>query len=1764
MDNGDETEIDGATSSTYMPVAEDGGKSLRVVVSFSDNDEFAEGPLTSAPALVNRPAEGAPLISTMGLGAQIFAESMTVGGTGRLGYSDAEYGVLITSFNADSVTYNLGELRWDGNDPGILTFGLDKELPGSFVLTAGTATFSSAAAFRNADDGNEIYRWNTSGDISWMNGDTVPVALNRTAPPVVGQTLPVDLSGISDADGLTTLSYSFQWVRVDGEDETDIPGAMSQTYTPVAADAGKALKVKVSFSDDQGFAEEVVSDATPLVNSPAMGAPAIQAGTGLLTTSLTVGADGTLLGYSTTQGSLGANTFTLGGDHYTISKLQWDGTAQGNLLFTLAKEIPQSFVLQTGDAVFHSDDATPISGTNFHTYSWSTGGALTWADLDTVAITLTVPGQETPQVGRRFFVDLSNITDANGLTDTSYTYQWVRDDNGDETVIDGEAASTYAAVAEDAGKSIKVRVSFSDDDSFDEQRTSAPARINGPAEGAPAIFSGDEFWTATLTVQQALGGFGYTDGFGGSLSPNTFTLGGITYTVDTILWDGLNGLLRFDLDKPLPDAVVLTAGNWAFSPGDATKSTPGLRHRFEWAAAGRIPWSIGDTAPVALIALADGPAVGTTSYVNLSGISDANGFFDASYTYQWVLVEGMTETDIASATSGTHTPVAADTGKALKVKVSLTDDHGYAEGPLVSAASALVNSPVMGLPEITGTPGLGNTLTADTSNVSDANGPATLTFSYQWVRITGGVEADITGAISSTYTLVAADVGASIALKVRVSFTDSDSFAEVVESEPISTNALPTGQPTLTLGETEVWNPTLTVGVSGLAQGYNAGINAAGSVTTDMFTVDGATYTVNRLSLTISTIGFIVDKELPHPFTLTLDSLTLSSADAPTQWYKEGFGYFWSVTGLSWSNDDSVAVSLKVSERPRLVVGETLQADTSSIDDADGISGAPFDYQWVQVVGMTETAITGATNDSYTLVAADTGKSIKLRVSFTDDGGTAEQVESELLQPNTAATGAPTLGGTAQVGEALTVNATGITDADGVPTETRAFAFQWFWSDGIIEIKVPSATAPAYHPTSVDAGKNAKAHVWFRDGEGYWEGPLTSAASGLLQNDTSVRLLWRGRLVVGGSETGARGFGIWDGDPLRDDKFRRAGKISLIDAVTLDPGAGVGGKDIIKLSVSLPTVDTGVREHWRLLIDDHELSLADGVLSLVGARTIAQEVTITWEIDPATSPDWQIGQHVALALKSLNQAPTSKPTLTGNVEPNQTLTVDASSIVDPNGLSAARFGYQWVRVLGETETNIPGATATTYVVPAAHADQSFKARVSYTDDDGFAETIETRLAGPNVGPIGAPTISGAVAANETLTADISDIRDDNGLENVTFSYQWILVVDTTETEISGANTASYTIPAADASKSFKVRVSYTDNGGGSEQIESQTIAPQSAATGLPSVAGTPQVGLALTADISAIADANGLPTDPTAYSYQWVLVDNNVDSDISWAIGPAYHPSSAEVGKAFKVKVSFTDRHGYSEGPITSAASNVVQADSAEKILWRATMKAGSGGIDYFGYEEEAENYPGGTLSQKTFDRGSTTYTINVWELTEHIGSDSDRVRLGLRAAQGSIMGTAWSLFVDGFELTLADGVKTEFSFGAHVIHAVSWEIPQALIPDWQVGRQVALALRATNMPPSSNPSVTGSVSAGTTLTVDPGSIDDPNGVASASFSYQWKRRDCSASTDDGDIASATRLLLHRRRHRPDLYAQRHQSATTTTTASPSRSRSTPSTSRPP
>ena len=108
---------------------------------------------------------------------------------------------------------------------------------------------------------------------------TAPVANANDAPagsltisdstPTEGETLTL-LNSITDADGLTTALFTYQWQQsLDGTTWSDIPDAVGTTFVPGNAQGNQMLRVVATYLDDQGTLETFAGTATaPVENLP--------------------------------------------------------------------------------------------------------------------------------------------------------------------------------------------------------------------------------------------------------------------------------------------------------------------------------------------------------------------------------------------------------------------------------------------------------------------------------------------------------------------------------------------------------------------------------------------------------------------------------------------------------------------------------------------------------------------------------------------------------------------------------------------------------------------------------------------------------------------------------------------------------------------------------------------------------------------------------------------------------------------------------------------------------------------------------------------------------------------------------------------------------------------------------------------------------------------------------------------------------------------------------------------------------------------------------------------------------------------------------------------------------------------------------------------------------------------------------------------------------------------------------------------------------
>ncbi|WP_419858624.1 SwmB domain-containing protein [Candidatus Palauibacter irciniicola] len=212
-----------------------------------------------------------------------------------------------------------------------------------------------------------------------------------TGFPQVGQTLTAGTSGIADTDGLTSVSYSYQWIRTDSGTDTDIASATNSTYELTQADSAKTVKVKVTFQDDIGHDETLTSAASGTVQAAAPACDTGNAWCGTLTVAQ--GTGGTNMrsrGYcngisarcNTAYGNLDDTDFDLGGTTFVVKSVRWGGpsSSQVRLHLTLDQDFPSTSLstlkLKVNGHEFALSDAAQLPAAVSNNYRWDSNATI--------------------------------------------------------------------------------------------------------------------------------------------------------------------------------------------------------------------------------------------------------------------------------------------------------------------------------------------------------------------------------------------------------------------------------------------------------------------------------------------------------------------------------------------------------------------------------------------------------------------------------------------------------------------------------------------------------------------------------------------------------------------------------------------------------------------------------------------------------------------------------------------------------------------------------------------------------------------------------------------------------------------------------------------------------------------------------------------------------------------------------------------------------------------------------------------------------------------------------------------------------------------------------------------------------------------------------------------------------------------------------------------------------------------------------------------
>jgi hypothetical protein len=183
-----------------------------------------------------------------------------------------------------------------------------------------------------------------------------------------------------------------------------------------------------------------------------------------------------------------------------------------------------------------------------------------------------------------------------------------------------------------------------------------------------------------------------------------------------------------------------------------------------------------------------------------------------------------------------------------------------------------------------------------------------------------------------------------------------------------------------------------------------------------------------------------------------------------------------------------------------------------------------------------------------------------------------------------------------------------------------------------------------------------------------------------------------------------------------------------------------------------------------------------------------------------------------------------------------------------------------------------------------------------------------------------PWTSGTARDGSTLTA-----HNGRWTNNPTsFAYQWLRCggAGANCAAISGATSRQYTLGTGDVGHTLRVQVTATNAAGSgtaqsnaSHVVASVGSAPKN--TAAPSIAGNPQEGQTLTANV-------GRWTGASSYGYQWQRCDANGAgcAAIAGATGQTYNLTGADVAHTLRVQV--TARNGIGASSVTSGQTALV------------------------------------------------------------------------------------------------------------------------------------------------------------------------------------------------------------------------------------------------
>ena len=504
-----------------------------------------------------------------------------------------------------------------------------------------------------------------------------------------------------------SLTFSYQWSQCTSSC-SPIAGANSQTYVLKPTDVGTQIQVAVTASAGAGATTVTSSQTVPVqplnTGPPSITLPTVQ-GDGQTFTAVTGAWDGaTGLTFTYQWKRCTAN----GGSCSPIS------LATGSSYTAGAADVGHALRLAVSASKNGSAATTSADSTQTNALApLSTGvPALSGAPQDTATITADSPA-----------------SDWDGVSGLTQTYQFSRCDSTGvncNTVVQTGSSNTYVLKPGDIGSTIRVIASASIATSATVSSLASPATsIITPlllANGAPAAPTGAAQDGQLLTAgdngkwadEGSLGfKFQWFQCTSSSNSSCTTSLGAAsasnTYTL-----------------KPTDVGTRIVVVVTAFVGAGAASSM--------------------SAQSLAVAPLNTGASVISTPSPQQDGqvFSASIGAWDGAggltIAYQWKRCDsgGNGCAAIGGATGQTYTATAADVGQTLKATTTASKGGSATTGSNDSAATAVIAPRNSVVPPISGNATDGQVLSTPAStNSAWDNTPATLAFSYQWVRCDG-------------------------------------------------------------------------------------------------------------------------------------------------------------------------------------------------------------------------------------------------------------------------------------------------------------------------------------------------------------------------------------------------------------------------------------------------------------------------------------------------------------------------------------------------------------------------------------------------------------------------------------------------------------------------------------------------------------------------------------------------------------------------------------------------------------------------------------------------------------------------------------------------------------------------------------------------------------------------------------------------------------------------------------------------------------------